>query len=157
MKIFHRDSIPLEKLEELGKDLERVTTIVSGLRAEKKSLQDINTLEAERQRLTKELADLQISFGKEKEKHDREKRETEHLVGLQKKRGEFEVQASKREAILDVREEHLKAATDALEQRMKFMQEQFDKQFDSLNDLMEKCPRNETGIQSIAYEGLRPI
>lgn len=121
-------------LEEIGELKLRVTE----LRAEKKSRTQIAELEREYADTKKQLVDLQLSFEKEKERHDRERRETEHMVGLQRKRGEFETEAAGREAVLNVREENLQAAKDRFDEHVAFIEKRFDQQFDSLNGLMEK-------------------
>ena len=128
---------PTDNTEVLA-ELTALKKEVAGLRGERAAQKDAISLEAERTELKKKLTDLQITWDKEKEKWDREKREVEHMVGLQKKRGEFEVEAAKREAIVSVREESLKDKQDAFDEQVKFIEKRFDSQFASLNDLMTK-------------------
>ena len=84
------------------------------------------------------LTDKQIEYDREHEKWERERREVEHMVGLQRKRGEFETEAARREATLDVREENLKATQERMQAQLDFTEARFDQQFESLNKLMEK-------------------
>lgn len=69
-------------------------------------------------KVKKELTDKQIEFDREQEKWDREKRETEHMVGLQKKRADQERDLAVRAAQLEVREGNLKSKEDAFEERL---------------------------------------
>lgn len=82
------------------------------------------------------IAKLEIDKSKLTEAHEREQREIEHMVGLQRKRGEFEVQAAKREATIQVREENLAAERTQFEKQMSFRTEQFDGQITYLQDIM---------------------
>lgn len=86
--------------------------------------------------LRESIAKLEIDKSKLTEAHEREQRETEHMVGLQRKRGEFEVEAAKREATIQVREENLAAERDQFEKQMSFRTEQLDGQITYLQDIM---------------------
>jgi hypothetical protein len=86
--------------------------------------------------LKTKIADLEIKQSTITEKHAREQRETEHMVGLQRKRGEFETESARREAVLEVREENLSAQQKQFEDQMSFRTEQFDGQIAYLQTLM---------------------
>jgi predicted nucleic acid-binding Zn-ribbon protein len=127
-----------ERYDALMEELAGLKRNVAELRGERDSRKRVISLEKEYESTKRELVDLQIEFDREKEKHEHEKRETEHMVGLQRKRGEFETEAAGREAKLVVREENLQAAKDRFDEHVAFIEKRFDQQFDSLNGLMEK-------------------
>ena len=108
------------------------------LRGERDVTKDKIKLDNEIATLTRQLTDLEITFDREKEKWDREKREVEHMVGLQRQRGEFETESASREAKLDVREENLEADKARFDEHVKFIEARFEQQFTALNNLMEK-------------------
>lgn len=121
----------LDRLEEVSKQLAETKGQRSAQRealALTETVQDLKT----------QIADLEIKQSGITEKHAREKRETEHMVGLQRKRGEFEVESAKREAMLSVREENLAAERKEFERQMEFRAEQFDGQVKYLKDLMKQ-------------------
>jgi hypothetical protein len=86
--------------------------------------------------LKKQIAELEINKGKLKEDHDREQRELRHMIGLEKKRQEFEVEKAKQETSLKVREENLSADKKRFEQQMKFHEDRFTEEVKYLKDLM---------------------
>lgn len=86
--------------------------------------------------LKKTLTDLEIKHDRVKEQHEREKREVEHMVGLEKKRQTFEVDSAKRDAVLSVREENLTADKDRFAEQMKFQDDRFKSEVKYLKDLM---------------------
>jgi hypothetical protein len=86
-------------------------------------------------RLQKEIEELKITKSRITEEHAREKREVEHLVGLQKKRQEFEVAKASQEATLAVREENLKAEKDRFAKDMKFMQGRMEEEVKALREM----------------------
>lgn len=93
--------------------------------------------------LKKQITDLEIGKAKIVEDNAREKREVTHMVGLERKRQEFEaeqarkgIETAREEAILEVREENLKAERVAFEKSMDFQQKRFEKEVGYLKDLM---------------------
>ena len=80
---------------------------------------------ADLRKITRELADKQLQW-------DREKREVEHMVGLQKKRAEQERELAVKEAKLAVREGNLSAKESAFEERLEKVTEQLKDQIDYL-------------------------
>lgn len=149
MNLFkEKDNAILTEIQNLSKQ-------VAGLRGERDAEKDSLKLAQERTKLKKELTDLEIEYDREKEKWAREKREVEHMVGLQKKRGEFENESATREAKLSVREENLAADKIRFDEHVAFIEERFDQQFGSLNGLMEKfLERMPTTKQLISVGGV---
>jgi chromosome segregation ATPase len=126
------------RFDRLIKELGEVKTSLTELKAERRAIRRVQDLETEYEDLKRQLTDKQIEYDREKEKWEREKRDTEHMVGLQKRRGEFEADSAKRDATLTVREENLKAQQDRFAEQVKFIEKRFDQQFEALNGLMEK-------------------
>ena len=73
---------------------------------------------------TKGSTKLKIEKSVETEKHERERREVEHMVGLQKKRADQEQELAVKAAELAVREGNLSAKEDQFEERLKNVTEQ---------------------------------
>ena len=86
--------------------------------------------------LRKRIVDLEVQESKIKEKHDREERELKHMIGLEKKRQEFEIDQSKRETTVKVREENLAADKDRFTQQMTFHEKRFTEEVKYLKDIM---------------------
>jgi hypothetical protein len=86
--------------------------------------------------LREEIVDLEIGKAKQKEDHDKREREVKHMVGLEKKRSEFDQSAAKREAILEVREENLAKSQERFETEMKFQRDRFETEVGYLKELM---------------------
>jgi hypothetical protein len=115
------------------------------LRAEREAQAKQTSLFRDYTALRTELEDLKIDKGKIVEENDRKLRETTHMVGLERKRQEFEaeqakkgIEAARQEAILNVREENLKAEREAFLKQMSFQEDRFKKEVGYLKDLMEK-------------------
>jgi chromosome segregation ATPase len=124
--------------EEILAEIQGLKREVASLKGEREAFTDLVELEEQRQQLLKQVTDMEITHGKAKEEWDRERREVEHMVGLQRKRGEFESEAAVTEAKLAVREENLSAAKERFKEQMDFVEARFDQQFEALNSLMEK-------------------
>lgn len=99
---------------------------------------------AEVNRLKRELSALEIDKAKIKEAHEREERELRHMIGLEKKRQEFETKKASEEAVLKVREENLKVEKARFEQHLKFNTERFEKMEtylkDMFSDVLKRLP-----------------
>lgn len=124
------------RFDELMDQISELKTQVAELKGDKAGVSKAIKLETELSTLKRSLTDKQIEFDREQEKWDREKREVEHMVGLQRKRGAFEIEAAGREATLTVREENLKADKERFEEHVKFIEERFDAQFKSMEKTM---------------------
>lgn len=88
-------------------------------------------------RLQKQVNDLKLEKENIKEDHAREERELRHMIGLEKKRQEFETKKATEEATLKVREENLKADKSRFEENLKFNTERFEKMESYLKEMMK--------------------
>lgn len=88
-------------------------------------------------KLKREKADLEIERDRETETNERERREVEHMVGLERKRQEFETEQAKREAVVAVREENLQADRERFEQQMRFTTDRFEQELKAERELMQ--------------------
>jgi hypothetical protein len=86
--------------------------------------------------LKQQIVDLEIQQDRKHEEHEREKRETKHLVGLERKRQTFEIEQAKRETTLTVREENLAADRKRFEEQMTFTTDRFEREVGYLKELM---------------------
>lgn len=95
--------------------------------------------------LKTKLADLEINENRIVEKHEREKRDLEHMIGLEKKRQEFEIQSSKRDTEVKVREENLLADKARFGEEVKFQRSRFEEEVKYLKEMMgevlERLPK----------------
>jgi hypothetical protein len=123
-----------EKVDQLHDTIGDLSGEIRELRAERDALTDASALREERDRIKTELVELQIEKSKVDEEHDRRERETLHKVGLERKRQEFEADAAKREAKLEVREEALDSAKDLVQDKLDFMQERMTEEIKYLKE-----------------------
>lgn len=105
----------LEDLREHAKGLELATSVLN---------------------LKKQINDLEIEKSKLKEQHEREERELRHMIGLEKKRQEFEIEQSKRETKLTVQQENLAADKKRFEDQMKFHETRFTEEVSYLKEMI---------------------
>jgi hypothetical protein len=129
---------------EAQRTIEELLEEVRGLRAE---LRKVKSAEAEHREqlglveesteLRKKIVDLEIKKDRLVEEHEREKREVKHMVGLERKRQEFEIDQAKRETTVTVREENLTADRKRFEEQMQFIQSRFEGEVGYLKGLME--------------------
>lgn len=106
----------LEDLREHAKGLELATSVLN---------------------LKKQINDLEIDKSKLKEQHEKEERELRHMIGLEKKRQEFEIEQSKRETTLKVQQENLAADKKRFEDQMKFHETRFTEEVGYLKDMIK--------------------
>lgn len=106
----------LEDLREHAKGLELATSVLN---------------------LKKQINDLEIEKSKLKEAHEREERELRHMIGLEKKRQEFEIEQSKRETTLEVQQENLDADKARFEGQMKFHEDRFTQEVGYLKEMVK--------------------
>lgn len=130
---FKKDS----QLQRLSEEIERLTREVSSLRAEKKEVSEQRSLQDTIIALKKQVTELEITRDKKQENFDRRERELTHMIGLEKKRQEFEIKQSVENARLTVREENLKAAHEQFSKEIKFKEDQLTTQITYLQDLMK--------------------
>ncbi len=86
--------------------------------------------------LQREVEAAEIDKSKLKEEHAREERELRHMIGLEKKRQEFEIKKATEEATLKVREENLNREKRSFEDNLKFNTERFEKMESYMKDMM---------------------
>ena len=86
--------------------------------------------------LRKEITRLEIERDKKQEEWSRREREVEHLVGLERKRQEFEISQAKRETEVKVREENLAADKERFKAEMNFQRERLSGEVESLRELV---------------------
>lgn len=93
--------------------------------------------------LREQIATLTIQKDQIVENNAREKREVTHMVGLERKRQEFEaeqamkgIDQARKEAVLEVKTENLKLEREAFKKEMDFREERFKKEVGYLKDLM---------------------
>ena len=122
------------RVQEILDNLQSLSREVAELRGERESLR-------EERRLTKTAADLRAEIETAKierstlqEAHEREVREVKHMVGLEKKRAEFEKDAAIREAKLEVRESAVDGKIETFTEKLEFVQAQLTEQITYLKD-----------------------
>jgi hypothetical protein len=121
-----------EQRDNLLTEMAELRAEIHGLRQERGDLQTRDRLQAEIERLKKDTVAKQIEYDREKEKWDRERREVEHLVGLQRKTADFEKDQAIAEAKMTERERAITAKEDEFERQLKFNKEQMTKTQDFL-------------------------
>ena len=86
--------------------------------------------------LKRQIVDLEIQKGKIEETHAREDRELRHMIGLEKKRQEVEIEQAKRETSLKVREENLVADRKRFEEQLAFNSKRYETMETYLKEMM---------------------
>lgn len=94
--------------------------------------------------LREQIETLTIEKGRKQEEHDKQERELRHMIGLEKKRQEFEIEQAKKEAGLKIREENLAADKKRFEEQMAFNTARFEKMEtylkEMLSDILARLP-----------------
>jgi DNA repair exonuclease SbcCD ATPase subunit len=143
-KIDEATQAQLDRLNELA-------TSVAQLVVELKRTKQVESLEKRISSLKEEIANFEIDRSRQTESFEREKREIQHHIALEKKRQEFEIETSKREASLDLREENLSAERDQFQSQMEFYKEQMGNRMDDLkvlySDLVKRMPNVNWNIE----------
>ena len=126
------------------KEMDDLTAEVRALKVElRKARQErddavaLRKAEDELSTIKKEVERQLIKQDRLKEDHERERREIEHKVGLEKKRQEMELKLAKREAIVEVQEQNLDADRKRFEDQMKFTTDRFEAEAQSMHSLMQ--------------------
>ena len=99
-------------------------------------LDQVGNLTAELIALKKQVTDLEIQRAQKQEEWDRGDRELRHMIGLEKKRQEFEIDAAKQSTMLTVRQENLEADKKRFSEEMAFQRERFEKEVGYLKEMM---------------------
>lgn len=130
--------------QELSGAIADLKRAVADLRIEREAEDRALGLTKNVARLTKEAEDLKIAKSRITEEHEREKREVEHLVGLQKRRGEWEAKKAAEEARLEVNKGNLAAEQKRFEKEMDFMRKRMEAEIGSLREMyaavLERLP-----------------
>lgn len=116
-----------ERVEELKLEIKKLT-------AQREDAESAVGYSDQIVRLRKQVSDLEIQKDQKKEEFARERREIEHMVGLERKRSEQEREHATREAELKVREANLSTEQKSFEDRMEFMVKELTGQVDYLKD-----------------------
>lgn len=128
-------------LTEAIADLKRT---VADLRIEREAEERAGGLAKDASRLRQEVENLKVEKSRLTEGHEREKREVEHLVGLQKRRGEWEASKAAEEARLEVQKGNLTAEQARFEKEMDFMRGRMETEISSLREMyaavLERLP-----------------
>ena len=101
-----------------------------------RGLDDVSALQAETIALKKKITDLEIQRSQKQEEWDKGDRELRHMIGLEKKRQEFEVEQARKETMVTLREENLVADKKRFGEEMTFQRERFEKEVTYLKDMM---------------------
>lgn len=101
-----------------------------------KGLDQVGDLTAELIALKKKVTDLEIQRAQKQEEWDRGDRELRHMIGLEKKRQEFEIDAAKKETTITIREENLAADRQRFADEMAFQRKRFEEEVKYLKDMM---------------------
>ena len=116
---------------------------IADLKAEREAQKKQTALLKDYAALKTEVEDLKIGKARLIEDNERREREVLHMVGLERKRQEFEAEQAKKgietarqDATLKVREDALVAEKDAFAKQMKFQQDRFEKEVGYLQALM---------------------
>lgn len=120
----------------LTREIRELREAIADLRIRKDTVRQELGLSEEVVRLKKEITDLRIEKSRLTEEHAREDRELRHMIGLEKKRQEVELEQAKRGTELTVREENLKADKERFAEQMKFQNDRFTKEVEYLKGLM---------------------
>jgi hypothetical protein len=131
--------------DELAQALTKLLQDVSGhVAKELQGIRSVVDLADKVKSLRAELERLELEKERKDETFARKERELEHMVGLERKRQEFELQAAKREAILSVGEANLQADRRRFEEQMAFHDKRFSEEVGYLktiiSDLAERLP-----------------
>ncbi len=120
---------------------------LTNVETELSSIKSMSDLSAKVKGLREELESLQTSTARKQEEFDRRERDVEHKIGLERKRQEFELAASKREAIVTLREENLAADRKRFAEQMAFHDQRFTSEVsylkDMLGDIVKRLPSAE--------------
>ena len=123
------DRVLLKEIVDLRKAVEDLTAKKSAVKREIELSDEIV-------RLKTQVSDLEIKKSQKQEEHDKQERELKHMIGLEKKRQEFEITQAVRETTVLVREENLTADKERFEGQMRFQEDRFKQEVDYLKAMM---------------------
>jgi len=132
-----------KQIDRLNNTTAKLETEIVRLKAERDAIGVERDATKRVKQLQEQISRLEIDKAKIVEDNDRKIRETTHMVGLERKRQEFEAEQSKKgieharkEAILEVQAENLETERAAFVKEMKFREERFTQEVGYLKDLM---------------------
>lgn len=124
-------------------DKEDLLNEIAELRVDVKALREERSDLESGSKLKRQVEDLKLEKDRLKEEHARETRETEHMVGLTRKKQEQDAAHQRREieverdkAKLEVREENLEAAQDRFDEHIAFQGKRFEAEVGYLKDIL---------------------
>jgi DNA repair exonuclease SbcCD ATPase subunit len=125
-----------DSAKELESRIEELKAERDAIAAERDAARRLKTLQ-------EQISRLEIDKAKIVEENARDKREVTHMVGLERKRQEFEAEQARKEiataraqAVLEVREENLAQERKAFEEHMRFQNDRFTAEVGYLKELM---------------------
>lgn len=107
-------------------------------RLRKLPLESMSALTSDVVKLKLDIVKLEIEKAWKQEDHAREERELRHMIGLEKKRQQVEIEQAKRDTELTVREGNLKAERERFEENLKFNTTRFQAMETYLKDMMKE-------------------
>ena len=110
--------------------------ILDGLRLLKQIEDGTNGLPGQIVKLKTQISDLEVQRSRREEEVARQERELKHMIGLEKKRQEWEIEVAKKDTSLTVREGNLAAAQKRFEEQLAFNTDRFEKMESYLKDMM---------------------
>jgi hypothetical protein len=119
--------------------------IVEALRAQQLANRDsAPALTAEVLSLKRAIADLEINKSRLEEDHAKQERELRHMIGLEKRRQEVELEQAKRDASLTARETQIVQERARFEETLKFNTSRFEAmekyQKETLTEVLNRLP-----------------
>lgn len=126
------------RIEALANEIRTLTTRVGELKGERDSVSSELSLSKRITALEKEKTEKELELDRVKEQHEREKRDIDHKIGLHRQRVEQEIELSRKEAVLDVREENLKKDRERFEQEMDYTRKRFSEEVERLTTLQKE-------------------
>lgn len=132
----------------LSEQVDRLEAEIKRLSEETGAYGRIKQLQKVEKELREQIETLKIEKSRKEEDHAKQERELRHMVGLERERQKFEVDAAKREAMLEVREENLDADKKRFEEQMKFHEKRFTEEVGylkgMLTQVLDRLPSNAT-------------
>lgn len=139
--MFNKD----ERLDALTEEIRTLAKRVAELKGERDAVGSEAKLLKTISELEKEKTSKEIELDRVNEDHEREKREIDHKIGLHRQRVEQEIELSRKEAVLDVREENLKKDRERFEQEMDYTRKRFSEEVERLTtlqkEILERLPK----------------
>lgn len=132
-----------KQLDRLNASTTQIEARIAELKAERDAIKAERDATRRLKDLQGQISKLEIDKSKMVEDNEREMREVTHMVGLERKRQEFEAEQARKgieharaQAILEVQRENLDTERAAFVKEMKFREERFSQEVGYLKDLM---------------------